>query len=249
MTTLAPRTSVSRLRRIVVGVIVVAFAIAAAGGIVVLVGGELGDTAARVIGTTAVVGAFSVAVLCCAALLGRTLHAVGLVGVVVSILTGIVVIWTIWHEGPYDGAWDVVVKCAGTGITLTAALALACLLLLLADRHRAAVRAGLVCTLALFAIVVAMILYPIWASETIDSEVYPRVLGIAAILAALGAVVVPVLSLLLPETPAASLSHSWVTRIEDEARTRGVTPDEFVSALLAETPPSDTAVGGTDDHT
>jgi len=71
MTTVTlPRTSVSRLRRIVVAVIVVAFTLAAAGGIVVLLGGDLGETAGRVIGTTATVGAFSVAVLCCAALLG-----------------------------------------------------------------------------------------------------------------------------------------------------------------------------------
>ena len=58
-------------------------------------------------------------------------------------------------------------------------------------------RAGLWLTLALFAVVVVMVLYLIWFREDVDDDLYWRALGIVGILAALGAVVVPVLSLLL----------------------------------------------------
>ena len=242
MTTVTlPRTPVSRLRRIVVAVIVVAFTLAAAGGIVVLLGGDLGETAGRVIGTTATVGAFSVAVLCCAALLGRVLAPVGMAGVVVSIVAGALVIWTIWYDGPYGDAWETVWKITGTAIALSAALALGSLLLLLSDRRRMPVRVGLWITLALFAVVVGMIVYLIWGSDTVDDQVYPRVLGVAAILAALGAVVVPVLSLLLPDPrggAAGTLSPAAIARIEDEARRRGLEPDAYVATLVRDAPAS-----------
>ena len=227
---------VSRLRRVVVIVIIVAFALAAIGGIVVLLGGELGETALRVIGTTAVVGGFSVAVLCCAALLGRRLEAIGIVGVAVSVIAAAFVIWTIWYNGEFGTLWEVLSKVTGTAVALSAALALASLLLLLADRRRAAVRAGLVITLALFAVVAVLIIYLIWASDTVDGQIYPRVLGITAILAALGAVVVPVMSLLMPDVRPGVLSHVAVTRLEGEAIRRGITPDDLVDALLAASP-------------
>lgn len=231
----APRSRFSALRRTIVAVIIATFSIAAVGGIAALLGAELGDTALRVLGTTAVVGAFSVAVLCCAALLGRAQHGVGIVGVVVSVIGAALSVWMIWFPGPQ---WDVLGKLTGTAITLTAALALASLLLLLADRRRAAVRTGLVVTLALFVVVAAMIVYLIWASDTVDDQIFPRVLGVAAILAALGAVVVPVLSLLLPDAHT-GLSRASIARIEDEARRRGVDADDLVATLLPPHPLED----------
>ncbi|QAY60754.1 hypothetical protein ET475_12680 [Microbacterium protaetiae] len=239
MTTLTP-APVSHLRRAVVSVIIVAFALAAIGGIVVLLGAELGETALRVIGTTAVVGAFSVAVLCCAALLGRRLQTIGVVGTVVSVVAAALVVWTVWYQGDDGSVWEVVSKVTGTAATLSAALALASLLLLLADRRRAAVRRGLIVTLGLFAVVTALILVLIWAPDAVDDRVFPRVLGIAGILAALGAVVVPVLSLLMPDNRPGTLSPIAVARLEDEAHRRGLTPDALVDTLLAASaaPPS-----------
>ncbi len=239
MSTVTPASSrppVTLLRRAVVGVIVVALTIAAIGGIVVLLGGELGETALRVIGTTAVVGAFSVAVLCCAALLGRPLQAVGLAGVAVSVLAAAFVVWTIWYQGDATAVWDAVNKITATAVTLSAALALACLLLLLADRRRTPVRIGLVVTLALFTLVAALIVYLVWGSDTVDDQVYPRVLGVSAILAALGAIVVPVMSLLLPDVRSGVLSRAAAARLEEEARRRKVTPDALVDALLSTSP-------------
>lgn len=228
------RGTVSAARRVIVWVIVVSFGLAAIGGIIVLVGGSLDETAGRVLGTTAVIGAFSVAVLCCAALAGRRLQAFGLVGAAVSIITAILVIWAIWTQGSLgDGFWQTL----WTATAATAGFSLASLLLLLADRRQPAVRIGLVITLVLFAVVLGMVVYLIWWSDAVDDEVFPRVLGIAGILAALGAVVVPVVSLLLRGRGAGGISPTTIARLEVEAASRGTTPDALVRELLDGVPP------------
>lgn len=228
------RSGVSTLRRTIVGIIVVSFGLAALGGIVVLLGGELGDAGFRVLGTTAVIGAFSVAVLCCATLVGRRLQVFGLVGAVISVVAAGLVVTVIWWQGSsFDALWRV----TWTATAASVAFALAALLLLLADREQPAVRVGLVGTLGLFAVVLAMVVVLIWASEAVDGDGYTRVLGIVSILAALGAVVVPVVSLLLRgRTPASTLSPSSAALIDAEAVHRGVSPDELVAALLGAEP-------------
>lgn len=235
----AVRTPGRTLRRVIVIVIIASFGIAALGGIVVLLGAELGDTAARVLGTTAIVGAFSVAVLCCAALVGRSLQAFGVIGAAVSVVAAVLVIWMIWYRGDYGDAWEALMRFTWTAVAVSAGFALASLLLLLADRRQSAVRIGLAVTLGLFGVVLAMVVYLIWWSDTVDDEVFPRVLGIAAILAALGAVTVPVLSLLLRDRPArGGLSAHAVARIEAAAAQRGLHPDALVDRLLAAEPPA-----------
>ncbi|MGX1701437.1 hypothetical protein [Microbacterium sp. NPDC055357] len=228
------RGTVSLARKIIVGIIVVSFGAAAVGGIAVLLGGSLDEMGARVLGTTAVIGAFSVAVLCCVALAGRRLQAFGLIGAAVSVIAAALVVLLLWYE---PASWDVsdnLWRVAGTGIAMTAAFALASLLLLLADRRQPAVRWGLIITLGFFAVVLGLTVYLIWWGETIDDDAYARVLGIFAILAALGAIVVPVISLLLRERPTAgSLSRQAVERLDAEAARRGISPDALVDELLA----------------
>ncbi len=115
----------------------------------------------------------------------------------------------------------------------------ASLLLLLADRRRTAIRVGLIVTLALFAIVFVMVIFPVWTDEY-GGEYYSRVLGIVSILAALGAIVLPVMSLLLRERQDrgdgeegdASLSPASLELLRAEAARRGVTPDELVDSLV-----------------
>ena len=103
---------------------------------------------------------------------------------------------------------------------------------------------GLWVTLALFAAVVAMVLYLIWFPDDIDDDVFPRALGILGILAALGAVVVPVLSLLFRD-PApegdASPAPDPARRLAGcrrapraEASRRGITVDQLVVDLLGD---------------
>ncbi|MET0735087.1 MAG: hypothetical protein ABWY55_05505 [Microbacterium sp.] len=228
----APRARVSTLRRVIVGVIIVSFGLAAIGGIVVLLGGSLGTAAGRVLGTTAVIGAFSVAVLCCAALAGKRLQVFGLVGAAVSVVAAALVVWVIWVPGFSGPGWDFLFRTMWTAVAASAAFALASLLLLLADRRQAAVRIGLAITIVLFAVVLGMVVYLIWWGDTIRGDSFARVLGVFAILAALGAVVVPVISLLLRERPAETLSARARERLEAEARQRGITADELVDELL-----------------
>lgn len=232
-----PRASV--LRRVIVGVIIVSFGLAALGGIVVLLGAQLGDAAWRVLTTTALVGAFSVAVLCCASLLGRRLQVVGLIGAGVAVVAAVLTIIAVWGMPSWenDFYWDLM----WTMVAASVGLSFACLLLLLADHRRPFVRIGLVVTLALFVLVFALTVIPFWTDDY-GGEGYSRVLGIASILAALGAIVVPVLSLLLRERPAAepskpgTLSASTVARLEAEAARRGITPDELVADLIGAAP-------------
>ncbi len=237
MTSAAPR-SLTMLRRVVVAVIIASFDIAAVLGIIVLLGFEIGDTTGKVLATTAIVGAFSVAVLCCAALLGRPAQLVGIVGAAASIVSAALVIWLVWDDSVWGDAWETYFRIMWTSITVSASFSLGSLLLLLSDRRRPVVRTGLGATLALLVLLVVLTIYLIWAPD-VDEEVFPRLYGIVAILTALGAVVVPVLSLLMPDhrmPRPAGLSDAAAERIVAEAQRRGVTPDELVAALL---PPDD----------
>lgn len=230
-----PPSRATILRRVIVGVIVVSFGLAALGGIIVLLGAQLGDAAWKVLGTTAIVGASSVAVLCCVSLLGRRLQIVGFVGAAVAAVTAGLSIFALWVQPSWEAEafWDVL----WTLVAASVGLSFSCLLLLLADRRQRAVRIGLVVTLSLFALVFVLVVYPVW-TDVSGGETYSRVTGIASILAALGAVVVPVLSLLLRDRPGTepprpgALSASTIARLEAEAERRGVTADELVADLI-----------------
>lgn len=231
-TAAAPRTTASLLRRILVGLIIASFGLAAVLGIIVLLGVELGEATGKVLATTAIVGAFSVAVLCCASLLGRSAQLVGMIGVIVSILTAVLVIWLVW-DGELLSRWESLFRVLWTGVAATAAFALASLLLLLVDRRRSAVRIALFVTLGLIALLFVLTVYMTWAQD-IEWEIFSRVYGIVAILTALGAVVVPVLSLLLPDARGrAGVDHALIERLAAEARRRGITVEELVAPVLS----------------
>lgn len=245
MTADAPRIEFPRLRRVIVWVIVIAFGIAAIGGIIVLLGGSLDETSGRVLATTATVGGYSVAVLCCAALGGRRLQWFGFLGVAITLVTAILSIILIWADYVWNDGWDLIWRSMWTGLTLTAAWSLASLLLLLADRRRTAVVWGLRVTLALFVPIVGMVIYLIWLREGYPGEWFPRTLGVFGILAALGAITVPVLSIVLPDTrPApeappvdgAGLDPTLAARLIAEADRRGITVAELVAPVIENGP-------------
>lgn len=226
------RSRFAVLRRLVVTVIVVSFGVAALMGIIVLLGLSIGDTTWNVIATTSIVGAFSVAVLCSAALLERPARAFGIAGIAVSVLTAVLVIWWLWDDVLQRSGWDIVGRVIWTGVATSAAFSLASLLLLLSDRRRSAVRVGLAATLGLIALLLALTLYLVWADD-VDGSVFPRVYGIVAILAALGAIVVPVLSLLLPDAHRSGrLDPALADLLVAEADRRGIPVAELVDPVL-----------------
>lgn len=242
------RPPVSIVRRVIVGLIVVSFGAAAVGGIVVLLGTELGEPAWKVLSTTMIVGAFSVAVLCCVSLVGRRLQAFGYAGATVATVAAVLALVALWAQPSWEWQWfwDLL----WTAVAATVTMSFASLLLLLADRRRRGVRIGLIITLALFAVVFLMIVWPLWTDEY-GGEFYSRALGILSILAALGAIIVPVLSLLLregsAEPPVAaephvavesglSLSPESFARIVAEARRLGISPDALVAQMLPPAP-------------
>lgn len=229
----APRPLASRVRRVIVAVIVVSFGLAALGGIAVLLGAELGELAMKVLATTATVGLFSVAVLCCAALLGRRAQLFGFSGVGVAVVTAVLVLLLIWTESGGDAFF----RWLGTFVAATGAFALASLLLLLADRRRRVLRAGLTVTLVLIGLVFVLVVNLVWDGVGVDSEVYARVLGIIAILATLGTVVLPVMSLLLRDGQASAtdavIAPELAARLVAEAARRGISVEQLVAPVLA----------------
>lgn len=237
----AQKPLIQRIRRWIVGVIIVSFAIAALGGIAVLLSGAFNETAGKVLGTTALTGLFSVAALCGVALFGRRAQWFGWVTVGIAIITLGRILWLIWAEpnwADYSYEWTF------TFCILSAASAVAALLLLLSDHSRSLVRVLLYVTLGLIALGVLLSILALWRVIPNDSDSFWRGTGVVWILAALGVVVLPVMSLLLraPKTPAVQqhaapgsaqqLSPDSIARIEAAAQAAAMTPDEFVWRML-----------------
>lgn len=202
-----PKSLAQQIRRWVVGVIIVSFAIAALGGIIVLLSGAFSETAGKVLGTTALTGLFSVAVLCGIALVGKRAQWFGWATVVISIITLVRLLWLIWAEPNWgDHSFELTI----TMCIITAACAVASLLLLLSAHDRAVVRVLLYVTLGFIALGVLLSLLAIWRVIPDDPENFWRGTGVVWILAALGVVVVPVMSLLMraPKATAAAAAAS-----------------------------------------
>ncbi|MDQ2689368.1 MAG: hypothetical protein M3Y29_03720, partial [Chloroflexota bacterium] len=92
-------------------------------------------------------------------------------------------------------------------------------------------------TLALIALLLALTLYLTWARD-IPWDDFARLYGIVAILTALGAIVVPVMSLLMPDRHAdVVITPALAERLSAAARARGITVEELVAPVLASPEP------------
>lgn len=274
----APRRSVRILRRTIAIVIVVAFSLAAVGGIIVLLGDIESDATFKVIWTTALTGAISVAAFCGATLIGRRNQWFGINTIGLAIVTMALSLWFIWGD-PYANPdnpelEEILFQVLSSVAILTAVASVSSLILLLTARTRV-VRIGLPITLFLLAFGTCLVLITIWVESAWELEWLNRLNGIVWILAALGVVVVPLTSLLLKAgtKPAAAsaatsaperadstvsqstrspstLSPSTLDRLEAAARAEGITVDELVDRLLAadSTPPDDSASGPQSEH-
>ena len=175
----------SDLRRLVLGLTIGSFSIAALIGVIALLGGgEFGDTQGRVLLTTLTVGIACVAMLCCLATDGtpyRTLGVVGGVAVLWPTVQSLVLVWAEdfdWLDS--EGFFQVY----GLGLVIAFSLAQACLLLATAgpvERVRFLLRA----TLSVATLLAVVVCIEILAQD----GSWWRVMGVLGILDVLGTVV------------------------------------------------------------
>lgn len=215
-TTPTAPSAIIGIRRIAVVVIIVSLALTAALGVIALLSGDFGDVQTRILLTTLLVAGFSITALCHLAVASRPIRAIGFVGIAISVVAlalGLFLIWGAFEW--YDAAGGILRWFAVTSIA-AASLAQANLLLLLAGRRHTLVKVGLAVTVASIAIIFAMLTFPILTDDVIgDGETYWRILGVVAIVDALGTIVVPVVAIFLRDDRA---THS-TQRPSDQAST------------------------------
>ncbi len=190
------------IRRALVIIIIVAFAVSAAIGIwLIISGGEaMTETTGKILGTTALIGGVSLTALCHLAIVGRAIRAVGFVGLAASLaflITGLMLIWQPWNSSNYEYTTNVG-KAFQLSIMAAIFLAQVNLLLLLSQRKHRAIQISLYVTFAAIVVV-----YAIVTLVTFNEEIamnWPdlwRFIAVAAIIDALGTIVSPVLGLVL----------------------------------------------------
>ncbi|HEX5740491.1 MAG TPA: hypothetical protein VFY17_02925 [Pilimelia sp.] len=183
------------LRRIVTRVTIGTFSLAALLGILALLGGgDFDQTEVRILLTTLLVGVVNIAVLCYLATAGRPAQPVGVAGgvaVLVPLVTGMAMIWA--GDAVAEGWW----KTFGVGAIVAGTLAQACLLLVLpaARRSARAVRYGTLAMAAVLAVQTSALVL----RQDIDGDLYYRLLGVVAVLDALGTVVLAALTKFGPD--------------------------------------------------
>jgi hypothetical protein len=219
------------LRKLVIWLVIGSFSIAALLGIIALLGGgSFGETEAKVLLTTVIVGVESIAVLCYLAVAGRSTAIVGMVGGVVSLVPFGLALSLTW--GGYDGD-NPVWETFGVGVTIAASIAQACLLLAMAERRK--FDWMLISTLVSIVIVAAMISVAIVDGADLGDGFW-RTFGIVAILDVLGTVVIAAMKAFgrdkQPEGEPALLTTAIESRIATAAKERGVSPAELITDAL-----------------
>ncbi|MFN8195923.1 MAG: CopG family transcriptional regulator [Nocardioidaceae bacterium] len=218
------------LRRLVSGLVIVSFSIAALLGIVALLGGgDFGENEVRVLLTTVIVGVESVAALCYLSLAGHRFAAVGVVGGLASVVATALALWLTWGDMASSDAW----KSFWIFATIAGSLAQASLLLALVGRDRVSPALG--GTLLAIAVVAVMVVIPI-AQESGFDDGYWRTLGVVAILDVLGTVVLAATGVFrrAPQGPAVVpvLSPEVEARLVQLAAARGTSPSQLVGEAL-----------------
>ena len=214
-------TTPGSVRRLVVATTIGSFSLAALMGVLALIGsGDVGETEARVLLTTLVVGATSVAVLCYLATGETPYQPVGVAGGLVVLVPLLTSLWLIWLEDVDSGS-EAVWKAFGIGVVVAATLAQASLLLALAG-PRPSLRPLLLATLAL-ATVLAVLVSAVILGAYDDGGLW-RAIGVVAILDVLGTVVAMALAVL---GGARAVGHD-----HDDDRDRATRPVELPAALV-----------------
>ena len=152
---MTPTSSTRQVRKVVVRLTIGSFSVAALLGIAALLaGGRFGETEARILLTTLLVGVVSIAVLCYLATAGKRFQVVGVAGGVTVLVPLATALLMIWGQGLADE--PAVFKSFAVGAIVAASLAQASLLLALCERGRRLIRRLLAATLAFSGLVAAM---------------------------------------------------------------------------------------------
>lgn len=160
-------------------------------GIYVLLVGKFGTLEARILGSTATIGAASILAMAAAiAWEGRRWHPIGPCGIAIVAIALLLILSLIWDIHPVPGAY---IAPYEKSIATCAVLAVAVphiALLALARLHRGYewVRLGTVAVICILAVLISCL---IWLDPRDD--IWPRMVGVFAILDACGTVAVPIL--------------------------------------------------------
>lgn len=239
----ATRSALRGVRRITVIVIILAVAISAILGIVLLLTGGWGDVQSRVLTTTFVIAVFAITALCHLAQADRPLRAVGFAGIAASVLAVIPILIIVWADTAFDSVTaDWFFKSIWVLSILAGSLAQANLLLLLAWRRQPVVRVVLATALVFIVVVAVMVWVPILTDGRVpgdDGEWYWRLFGVAAIIDALCTIVLPVLGLVLKDARAGfaaltvQVPAELIARLDARATAEGTTRVAVAEAALA----------------
>ncbi len=178
------------LKRVFLGSVIGSLCVAAITGIVVFLIGNMGDLEIKVLLTALVIGLFSLTSLCCAALYEtKRLTPVAISGMLCSALALVLSLWMIWM---WEQSVNDTVTWKATFIAGIVAMSLAHgSLLLLVPSPTALIRHVRSATLTTMSLIVAFLVYLIIMEDM--PEFFYRLLGVLAILDALGTILTPLL--------------------------------------------------------
>jgi hypothetical protein len=223
-------SDMKNLRGLVTKLVIASFTIAALLGIIALLGGgAFGDTEAKILLTTVIIGVESLAVLCYLSVAERPAWLVGVLGGAVSLVPFGIALWLTWADlDDADDLW----QAFGSGVTIAASLAQVCLLLALVGRHR--IGPALISTLVAIAVVAGMIIVAIVDGSGLD-DTFWRIFGVVAILDVLGTVVLSALAAFGNGRPSGEpelMTTAVESRVIEAAAKRGMSPSDLISQAL-----------------
>jgi transcription elongation factor Elf1 len=185
-----------RLRTTFLWTMIVSLALAAALGILVILFDGLGETGARILGTSLLVGGFSLICLACAIVIDRRRAPIVMwVGLGTSLAALAVWVLTVWSEPLRigSGGFDTLIKI-GTTLTVACCWAAHFGILLLLPVQRREWRILRTATFVTTGLLGVAIVVTAWGE--IDKEWMFKVIAVLSILGSCGTVVTPILALI-----------------------------------------------------
>jgi hypothetical protein len=185
-----------KLRTIFLWSLIISLSLAAAIGVVAILMPGFGRTQERILVTSLIVGGFSLPALSCSIVLGRrrfvALMWVGIASAFAAAALWAVVTW--WDAWIWSNNWDELVIKSAITFTMATVWIMHCGLFRLLRLDRPAHRPVRAATVALVAVLGALLLYVFWWEDY--DEWSGRTAGVLAILSTCGTIVTPILALL-----------------------------------------------------